>query len=250
MEENLTTKQVQEILKVDRITIYRMLQDRRLKGVKIGQQWRFPRSEVEKLLRGEMEKVDVAAPAGQSSAAGFPIHCIQTIQNLFSDISLISAVVLDMQGNPLTQPSHVCGFCRLMFESSSAFDACRESWKQFAHLSMKGEQRFTCHAGLNYTGVPVLSGGSQVALFLSGEYLSSSARPDSPTAKAGELAALHQVDRAELQAAADEVRFIPPEEQAEAERWPFSAAQAIQSILQERSNFIQRLQQISNLTQI
>jgi excisionase family DNA binding protein len=38
----LTTRQVQNILQVDRITIYRMLQDGRLKGVKIGQQWRFP----------------------------------------------------------------------------------------------------------------------------------------------------------------------------------------------------------------
>ena len=46
----LTSRQVQEILKVDRITVYRMLNDGRLKGVKIGQQWRFHNSEVERLL--------------------------------------------------------------------------------------------------------------------------------------------------------------------------------------------------------
>ena len=40
MENYLTTKQVQDLFKVDRITIYRMLQDGRLKGVKIGNQWR------------------------------------------------------------------------------------------------------------------------------------------------------------------------------------------------------------------
>ena len=34
MTDLLTTRQVQDILKVDRITIYRMLQDGRLKGVK------------------------------------------------------------------------------------------------------------------------------------------------------------------------------------------------------------------------
>ena len=46
----LTTRQVQELLRVDRITVYRMLNDGRLKGVKIGQQWRFPAREVERLL--------------------------------------------------------------------------------------------------------------------------------------------------------------------------------------------------------
>ena len=50
MEELLTTKQVLDILQVDRTTIYRMLKDGRLSGVKVGQQWRFPRSEVEDLL--------------------------------------------------------------------------------------------------------------------------------------------------------------------------------------------------------
>ncbi len=49
MEDLLTTREVQELLKVDRITIYRMLQDGRLHGMKIGQQWRFPKR-VERLL--------------------------------------------------------------------------------------------------------------------------------------------------------------------------------------------------------
>ena len=49
MDDLLTTRQVQQLLKVDRITVYRMVQDGRLKGIKIGQQWRFPLSEVEHL---------------------------------------------------------------------------------------------------------------------------------------------------------------------------------------------------------
>ena len=43
MDVLLTTREVLDMLKVDRITIYRMLQDGRIKGVKIGQQWRFAR---------------------------------------------------------------------------------------------------------------------------------------------------------------------------------------------------------------
>ncbi len=48
----LTAKQVQELLHVDRTTIYRMLKDGRLTGIKVGQQWRFSASEVDDLLAG------------------------------------------------------------------------------------------------------------------------------------------------------------------------------------------------------
>lgn len=97
MEELLTTRQVQDLLKVDRITIYRMLQDGRLKGVKIGQQWRFPRSEVERLLGRATPE-----PASQAMdlATGFPTHCVQTIQDLYAEVSGLSAVVLDLRAIP------------------------------------------------------------------------------------------------------------------------------------------------------
>src|SRR5947209_1519359 len=52
MSELLTVKEVQELLKVDRITVYRMLKDGRLTGVKIGHQWRFSRQEIDSLLSG------------------------------------------------------------------------------------------------------------------------------------------------------------------------------------------------------
>src|SRR5574338_1538225 len=102
MNELLTTRQVQDILKVDRITIYRMLQDGRLKGVKVGSQWRFAAQEVERLLSGEQLQYSVPADANGSV---FPVHCIQTIQNLLSGVSLMSALVLDAAGTPVTQIS-------------------------------------------------------------------------------------------------------------------------------------------------
>ncbi|MGB9898390.1 helix-turn-helix domain-containing protein, partial [Thermanaerothrix sp.] len=127
MEELLTTRQVQDLLKVDRITIYRMLQDGRLKGVKIGQQWRFPRSEVERLLGRPTPE-----PASQAMdlAASFPTHCVQTIQDLYAEVSGLSAVVLDPEGNPLTEISHPCGFCRLLWQNEQAHADCQASWKQ------------------------------------------------------------------------------------------------------------------------
>ena len=57
MDELLTTRQVQSILQVDRTTIYRMLKDGRLRGVKVGQQWRFHDTDVRALLSGETNGV-------------------------------------------------------------------------------------------------------------------------------------------------------------------------------------------------
>jgi excisionase family DNA binding protein len=40
MEDLLATRQPQDILQIDRVTIYRMLEDGRLRGVKVGGKWR------------------------------------------------------------------------------------------------------------------------------------------------------------------------------------------------------------------
>ena len=51
MSEFLTTRQLQDILRVDRTTIYRMADDGRIPAVKIGSQWRFPRQSIEGWLK-------------------------------------------------------------------------------------------------------------------------------------------------------------------------------------------------------
>ncbi len=47
----LTTREVQDLFKVDRSTIYRMAEDGRLPAVKVGRQWRFPSERIESLRR-------------------------------------------------------------------------------------------------------------------------------------------------------------------------------------------------------
>ncbi len=51
VDDLLTTKQLRDLLQVDRITIYRMLYDGRLHGFKVGGQWRFSRQEIEAWLQ-------------------------------------------------------------------------------------------------------------------------------------------------------------------------------------------------------
>ena len=247
MDELLTTRQVQEILKVDRITIYRMLGDGRLKGVKIGQQWRFPQSEVDRLLgrnAGEEELVISTADTG------FPTHCVQTIQDLFSDVSQIPALVIDMDGEPVTKWSNPCAFCQAVMSSPAGYKACRESWRNFASNSKDGTKFFTCHAGLQFVGAPVADNSGQVGLFLVGQFYWQSPDPREETERIRRLAQISGLAQGPLQETAADIQVIPPEQNRKVETWPFTAARAVNSILRERTGFMERLQQIANLTQI
>jgi excisionase family DNA binding protein len=252
MNDLLTTRQVQDILKVDRITVYRMLQDGRLKGVKIGQQWRFPQKEVERMVSIELPVEEATSPA--SSDSSFPTHCVQTIQDLFADVSQISALIVDMQGSPLTEISHPTLFCQMLLSSGSGTNACRASWQSFARDSAAvngstGGKFFTCQAGLQYIGAPIFDRNIQIGLFLAGQFYWQAPEPREEAERVRRLASAHNLPLKELQEAAHEIPVIDPSQHTRVENWPFTAARAVQSILHERLCFIERLQQIANLTQ-
>jgi len=254
MIDLLTTRQVQEILKVDRITIYRMLQDGRLKGVKIGQQWRFPLDEVEHLVGSGTASAE-SAPQVQIADSGFPVHCVQTIQDMFAEISQISALVIDMQGNPLTRVSQPTRFCELLVSTPAGRNACQASWQGFAHASeavngAAGSKFFTCQAGLQYVGAPIIHREAQVGLFLAGQFYWQPPEPREEAERIRRLASAYSIPLEDLQAAAREIPVIDPTQHARVEAWPSTAAQAVQSILQERLCYIERLQQIADLTQL
>ncbi|MDZ4160111.1 MAG: PocR ligand-binding domain-containing protein [Anaerolineaceae bacterium] len=247
MDDFLTSRQVQDILKVDRITVYRMLQDGRIKGIKLGQQWRFARREVERLVGGGAAE---PAPEQIETSPGIPTHCVQTIQDLFSDLSGLGALLVDQQGEALTQISHACGFCQIVLASRSGLEACRASWQAFARDSSGGRKHFTCHAGLQYIGTPITENGKQVGLFLAGQCHLTAPDPGGETDRVRRLAASHHLQPDKLLQAASAVFIIDPDRRARVEAFPALAARAIESILHERSGFIERLQQIANLTQI
>jgi len=252
MTDLLTSRQVQVILKVDRITIYRMLQDGRLKGIKIGQQWRFQLSEVERMLGINLPAVE-SVPG--SSDPNFPTHCVQTIQDLFAEISQISAVVLDTQGNPLTQISHPTEFCQILLSTPGGANACLTSWQSFARDSAAvkgsmGSKYFTCHSGLHYIGAPIMEKGAQIALFLAGQFYWQPPDPREEAQRIRRLAAAYNVSLQDLQDAAQKIPVIEPDQHPRVESWPFTASLAVQSILHERIGFVERLQQIANLTQM
>jgi ligand-binding sensor protein len=226
--------------------------------VKIGQQWRFPIHEVERLtgIRAP-EDIVPETPGGDTS---FPTHCVQTIQDLFADVSQLSAVTVDMQGNPLTEISHPTRFCQLIMSSPTGVNACRASWQSFAHDSqavsdengkiVAGTRFFTCQAGLQYVGAPIFDKEDQIGLFLVGQFYWNATEPREEAERIRRLSAAYRLPMEGLQSAVREVPVIEPALHSRVEGWPFSAARAIQSILRERIGFMDRLQQIATLTQV
>jgi len=245
MENYLTTKQVQDLFKIDRITVYRMLQDGRIKGVKIGNQWRFPQREVEKLLSGETFNL----PVVNESDSVFPIHCVQTIQDLFTSVSHCSAVIIDQKGEKVTKISQPGPICKLLLSTEKGREICEESWRKIADQANGREELFTCHAGLKYFGSVILTQNKKHGVFLAGEFYLEPVNVEAEKEILIETARLCGIDEQEILNAYQKVPHLSGEERPHLSAQPAAAANAVESILNERSAFMERLQQIAKLTQ-
>ncbi|HHY58019.1 MAG TPA: helix-turn-helix domain-containing protein [Chloroflexi bacterium] len=136
MSEFLTTRQLQDILRVDRTTIYRMADDGRIPAVKVGSQWRFPRQSIEGWLKTQSPVgatvQDASSPNESDLSKLIPIECVQRIQDAFADILGVMLVVTDLNGRPVTAPSHVCRLYALAQRSPTAQQQCRQEWAALA----------------------------------------------------------------------------------------------------------------------
>ena len=130
----LTSKQVQEIFKVDRSTIYRMAEDGRLPAVKVGRQWRFPSDRVESLL-GQSAEAAVPSPGNGPDPSAeldtfLPPDAAQAVADLAADLFGVMAVVTDMTGRALTTVSNPCGYFTAVYDSLYTPDRCSAGWRR------------------------------------------------------------------------------------------------------------------------
>ncbi|MCG3208784.1 MAG: hypothetical protein FOGNACKC_02396 [Anaerolineae bacterium] len=149
----LTAKDMQNLLQVDRSTIYRMAEAGRLPAIKVGKQWRFPKQTIDQWLQ-----TNGSVPAAQPQPASlaphtdfadlFPLECVQLIQDSFADALGVMIVVTDLDGRPVTQVSNPCGLFAAISDVPAALQKCLESWRQLAN-DINLEPRFLpSHLGL------------------------------------------------------------------------------------------------------
>src|SRR5271157_5943185 len=248
MSELLTTKQLQQLLKIDRVTVYRMLNDGRLKGVKIGNHWRFPQSEIDRLLGEEKEIVE--PESGGETLTDFPTNCVKMVQEIFAGIIGIGAITISLRGEQLTVPTYASSFCKLMLSSPSGREACQASWHKIA-LHATGEPPFqTCHAGLCYKRSVIKTNDQAVAWLIAGQFYIAAPDHAKEKERLEQLAVKHNLLLSQLNEAAQKIPILKRYQQEQVKDWTPKVANTVQSILCERANLIDRLQRIAEISAI
>lgn len=250
MDELLTTKQLQDLLKVDRITVYRMLNDGRLKGVKIGNHWRFQQVEIDRLM-GEAK--ESPRPAfDEKVLTDFPTDCVQNVQEIFAGIIGIGAVTVTLHGEALTRPTYSNPFCKLILSSASGSQACRASWRKVARrTTATGEPPIqTCHAGLCYQRSTISLEGQPAAWLVGGQFYNYVPDKDQEAERLKQLANKHNLPVSQLTEAARKIPVLKKYQQEQVKDWTPKVSDTIQSILRERSELMARLQRIADLSNI
>jgi excisionase family DNA binding protein len=243
----LTTKELQKLLKIDRTTVYRMLKDGRLTGIKIGEQWRFAREEINALLNGAPPSGSEQIPPGSLPSVVLPLHCIQHIQNLFAEIAAVGSVTVAASGEPLTEISNSGRFCNLILASQSGRRACIASWTKLADQ----QPRFlACHAGLQYARARIEVNGKLEAMLIAGQFYAAFPSGDEETARIQRLAKQHGLDPEALAAAAREITILDASKQPRIGAWLQSVAVTFEEIGRERADLMGRLQRIAEMSAV
>ncbi|MGD8821560.1 MAG: PocR ligand-binding domain-containing protein [Anaerolineales bacterium] len=246
MTELLTSKQVQDLLQVDRTTVYRMLKDGRLTGVKVGRQWRFRRREIDDLISASHgTEAEVSSPSEV-----LPLGCIQSIQNVFAQIAEVGAITTDFEGKPVTEISNCSPFCQLILNSPSGYKGCIESWRRLAEIPNDAPVFSVCHAGLQYARGYIEVHGEPIAMNVAGQFYVQAPDPEEEEARIRELAEKYDIDVQDLMEAARDISVLDNRKQAKIGLWMQEVARTFSDIGNHRADILIRLSEISELSNL
>ncbi len=250
MNDLLTTKQVQTLLRVDRTTIYRMVDGGQLPALRVGKQWRFARADVEHWLEsgryGALPSVAKQAVAPQPAVEPktgpalveiLPLACAQAIQDAFAEMLGVSMVITNMQGHPVTQVSNPCGFFNaLLGGNPDGIEHCVHTWQQMAG-AVALEPKFT----LSEMGLMCARGLIRQGAELKGMVVVGGIAPDNwpPSAEqVAQLARLFQVTPDTVNANCEAVFRMDRAAQERALRFVQRVADVFSQMIQDRLSLI------------
>jgi len=257
MADLLTTRQLQELLQVDRVTIYRMLSDGRLTGFKVGGQWRFSRQEIEKWLQEQRAALAIAETSNAIDEDGspsnvLPLSCIQAVQSVYAEALGIAAVTTNQDGSPFTTVSNSCRFCNLVLATDEGRRRCATSWQVPTGSRGYPPPIRTCHAGLLCLSIPIQVDEDWIANVASCQFAT---RPPEGVEGAWlrnvpTLAAELGLAEDELQAAAEGMHTLDESELPRIARLLQQVANTLAEIVQERAKLVDRLRRIAEMTNV
>jgi excisionase family DNA binding protein len=134
----LTSADVKALINVDRSTIYRMAEQGRIPAIKVGRQWRFPATAVERWLVENAPETgaELAAMVGTSGGGSMdlrtylPRGAIQAAVDLLADIFGVMILVTDIRGAPITLVANPCGYFDVIATHPGVLACCIEDWSE------------------------------------------------------------------------------------------------------------------------
>lgn len=247
----LTTKDLQQLLHVDRSTIYRMAEAGELPGVKVGRQWRFPAERINRWLADRNRRPSTNHEEHNTAANGttlgnfLPTEYVTAIGDLFGEMLGVMVVVTDMDGTPLAEPSHQCGLFRLINEQPGAVARCADGWRDLAH-DLDLVPRFApSHLGLLCARSYVRVGSELRGIILAGGIAPLDWPPSS--AEIAQISADFGVDGDDVAAHLEEVyRLDEAEQQRVLDLLP-RLARFLSEVANERTQLLSKLDAIALL---
>lgn len=104
----------------------------------------------------------------------FDVDMLQRIQDAFSKMTGLAAIITDAQGRPVTRGSNFTDFCRVYTRSSPiGCMKCEQCDKHGAEIALKvgASVTYYCHAGLVDFAAPIMAGGNMIGCFIGGQVL-------------------------------------------------------------------------------
>ncbi|MBP5283393.1 MAG: PocR ligand-binding domain-containing protein, partial [Treponema sp.] len=170
---------------------------------------------------------------------------LQKIQNAFSGLTGMAALITDDMGNPVTEGTNFCDFCtkytRASKEGAIRCQICDKKGVQAA-LEEGEPSIYTCHAGLTDYAAPVMANGKIIGGFMGGQVLSS--EPDEE--KIRQIAEELSIDPDEYLRAAKKIRVIPQIQIDQASEILFLITNVLSDMADGEYNAIRARKEIEN----
>lgn len=168
----LTAAEVQELLHIDRSTVYRMAEDGRLPAIRVGRSWRFPAERIEAILTdGESaagQPSRPAPPAAPSGPRGVDTAAARVAVDVAAELLGVMMVVTDMDGRPLTEVANPCPWFAAHGADPEVLATCVEEWRDLAaHPDLTPRFQPGVH-GFQCARAFIRSGSSLVGMVLAG----------------------------------------------------------------------------------
>lgn len=252
MGKMLSAKDVQEILDVDRSTVYRMAEAGRLPALKVGRQWRFPAEQMEAwLVAKSATAVSPLSLSHTEEAALFdniPLECVQMIQDTFAKALGVMIIITDMDGRPVTELSNPCGLFEALSNTPALWQRCIDHWRGMA-VGLSLEPRFEeGYLGLLCSRAYIRTGTTLSGMVFVGGMAPGNWPP--PGEKIEEIAADLDVDLALFASHVAEVYTLDEAEQAHVLTLIQPIADVISHILNERVVLLQKLERVAAATAV